>query len=190
MPVDVAVRICLASPPTLRSLHATPSVLRQHPRRHSNRRLGSGGRKQQGEEEEEERGVRRRSRSGARRRARLRRDGDGGAAGPPDGDGGAAVPPDGHGGRPRRVEFCIQYQTQHQTFWDNNCGNNYRLADPDTGRSQRAQGPAGLQIPRDRGGQKREQVIELDPFGSPRTSAGIFPEWQSWGCVETSAPYW
>ncbi|XP_034722338.1 protein phosphatase 1 regulatory subunit 3C-B-like [Etheostoma cragini] len=89
-----------------------------------------------------------------------------------------------------RVEFCIQYQTQHQTFWDNNRGNNYRLADPDTGRSRSTEGPAGLQIPRDPGGQKKEQVNELDPFGSPRTSAGIFPEWQSWGCVETSAPYW
>ncbi|XP_078135291.1 protein phosphatase 1 regulatory subunit 3C-B-like [Sander vitreus] len=89
-----------------------------------------------------------------------------------------------------RVEFCIQYQTQDQTFWDNNHGKNYRLADPNAGRPRSAESPAGLQIQRDHGGEKREQVIECDPFGSPRTSAGIFPEWQSWGRVETSAPYW
>ncbi|KAF1373451.1 hypothetical protein PFLUV_G00238990 [Perca fluviatilis] len=89
-----------------------------------------------------------------------------------------------------RVEFCIQYQTQDQTFWDNNQGKNYRLADPNAGQPRTAESPSGLQIQRDHGGEKREQIIECDPFGSPRTSAGIFPEWQSWGRVETSAPYW
>ncbi|XP_028423464.1 protein phosphatase 1 regulatory subunit 3C-B-like [Perca flavescens] len=89
-----------------------------------------------------------------------------------------------------RVEFCIQYQTQDQTFWDNNQGKNYRLADPNAGQPRSAESPVGLQVHRDNRGEKREQIIECDPFGSPRTSAGIFPEWQSWGRVETSAPYW
>lgn len=90
-----------------------------------------------------------------------------------------------------RVEFCIQYQTRDHTFWDNNHGNNYRLAeaDPNSSPTRVTESTAGLEIQRDRGGEKREEM-EFDPFGSPRTSAGIFPEWQSWGHVETSAPYW
>ncbi|XP_044033910.1 protein phosphatase 1 regulatory subunit 3C-B-like isoform X2 [Siniperca chuatsi] len=89
-----------------------------------------------------------------------------------------------------RVEFCIQYQTQDQIFWDNNHGNNYRLAvaDPNGSLTQITENTAGLEIQRDHSREKREEM-EFDPFGSPRTSAGIFPEWQSWGRVETSTPY-
>ncbi|XP_042337989.1 protein phosphatase 1 regulatory subunit 3C-B-like [Plectropomus leopardus] len=87
------------------------------------------------------------------------------------------------------VEFCIQYQTQDHTFWDNNHGNNYRLVNPNSSSTHSSETPAGLEIRRDCGRDKREEM-QFDPFGSPRTSAGIFPEWQSWGHVETSAPYW
>lgn len=88
-----------------------------------------------------------------------------------------------------RVEFCIQYQTREETFWDNNLGDNYRLlmADPSSCRS--SESPAGVKIQRDSCREKRDEM-EFDPFGSPRTTAGIFPEWQSWGHVETSTPYW
>lgn len=85
------------------------------------------------------------------------------------------------------VEFCIQYQTGEQTFWDNNRGENYRLLVVDAGRGA-GTSPA-LKVQGHCNGLKRDG-IELDPFGSPRTSAGIFPEWQSWGQVEGSAPYW
>ncbi|XP_041671512.1 protein phosphatase 1 regulatory subunit 3C-B-like [Cheilinus undulatus] len=90
-----------------------------------------------------------------------------------------------------RVEFCIQYRTPGQTFWDNNHGQNYRLrvSDPNTTSAHSADTVTGLQIQRGGGTEKREGV-DFDPFGSPRTSAGIFPEWQSWVHVETSAPYW
>ncbi|XP_054454904.1 protein phosphatase 1 regulatory subunit 3C-B-like [Anoplopoma fimbria] len=88
-----------------------------------------------------------------------------------------------------RMEFCIQYQTQDHTFWDNNQGNNYRLVDPKGIPAQSTESTAGLEIRRDRGGEKVE-TVEFDPFGSPRTSAGNFPEWLSWGHMETSAPYW
>lgn len=89
------------------------------------------------------------------------------------------------------VEFCIQYQTQDHTFWDNNDGKNYRLVvvDLNSSPTRDTKTTAGLKIQRDHGGEKSEGM-EYDPFGSPRTSAGIFPEWQSWGCVETSTPYW
>ncbi|XP_070708436.1 protein phosphatase 1 regulatory subunit 3C-B-like [Pempheris klunzingeri] len=90
-----------------------------------------------------------------------------------------------------RVEFCIKYQTQDQTFWDNNHGNNYGLvvASSDGSWAQSAEMTARLEVQRDAGREKREDM-EFDPFGSPRTSAGIFPEWQSWGHIENSAPYW
>lgn len=83
-----------------------------------------------------------------------------------------------------RVEFCIQYQTRDQTFWDNNLGNNYRLVLSHPSRS--AESPVRKQ---NRPAGTREQM-EFDPFGSPRTSAGIFPGWQSWGRIDSSAPYW
>lgn len=89
------------------------------------------------------------------------------------------------------VEFCIQYQAGDQTFWDNNRGENYRLLAVDTGGrpGPEAGTVPGMEIQGHRTGPKGDGV-ELDPFGSPRTSAGIFPEWQSWGQVEDSAPYW
>lgn len=92
---------------------------------------------------------------------------------------------------PNLVEFCIQYQTGDQTFWDNNRGENYRLVVADTrGRPAPNNGTTpGLKIQGHCTGPKGDG-IELDPFGSPRTSAGIFPEWQSWGQFEDSAPYW
>ncbi|XP_068585451.1 protein phosphatase 1 regulatory subunit 3C-B-like isoform X5 [Cebidichthys violaceus] len=88
-----------------------------------------------------------------------------------------------------RVEFCIQYQTQDHTFWDNNHGNNYWLVDPKSSSTQSTESTAGLEILRDHGREKGESM-EFDPLGSPRTSAGNFPKWQSLGHVETSAPYW
>lgn len=88
-----------------------------------------------------------------------------------------------------RVEFCIRYQTPDQTFWDNNHGNNYCLGVADPNSVQVPDSITGLEIPRDWAGGKKEG-LEFDPFGSPRTSAGIFPEWQSWVRAETKAPYW
>uniref|UniRef100_UPI003AABCB6F protein phosphatase 1 regulatory subunit 3C-B-like n=1 Tax=Centroberyx gerrardi TaxID=166262 RepID=UPI003AABCB6F len=89
-----------------------------------------------------------------------------------------------------RVEFCLQYEARDQTFWDNNHGNNYGLlaSDPDGNPTRSSGGTAGMEIRRDDGGERSE--MEFDHFGSPRTSAGIFPEWQSWGRIENSAPYW
>lgn len=86
------------------------------------------------------------------------------------------------------TEFCIQYQTQDQIFWDNNYGKNYQLAlvDPNRSQAQSTESSLGLKIQRGCNGEE----IEFDPFGSPRTSAGIFPEWQSWCHVENSTPYW
>lgn len=92
---------------------------------------------------------------------------------------------------PTRLEFCIKYQTKEQVHWDNNLGRNYRLTmvDP-TGCPNWTSGRnTGRDTQRDGSRQKMDKM-EFDPFGSPRTSAGIFPEWQSWSRVETGAPYW
>lgn len=89
------------------------------------------------------------------------------------------------------VEFCIQYQSGDQTFWDNNRGENYRLMGADThDRPPHNGGAVPSQKIQGRCTGHRGDGIEFDPFGSPRTSAGIFPEWQSWGQIEDSAPYW
>lgn len=92
---------------------------------------------------------------------------------------------------PHRMEFCIRYQTGDQTFWDNNRGENYRLvaADSKGPPAPAARTTPALKMQVGCSGEKGSGV-EFDPFGSPRTSAGIFPEWQSWGRVEDSAPYW
>ncbi|XP_029954804.1 protein phosphatase 1 regulatory subunit 3C-B-like [Salarias fasciatus] len=82
------------------------------------------------------------------------------------------------------VQFCVQYCTQDKTFWDNNHGNNYCLAPVDQGAGHSDDCPAALPI------LVPEKRSEVDPFGSPRTSAGIFPEWQSYGHIQTSTPYW
>ncbi|XP_056153286.1 protein phosphatase 1 regulatory subunit 3C-B isoform X2 [Lampris incognitus] len=88
-----------------------------------------------------------------------------------------------------RVEFCIQYQAKNQIFWDNNNGKNYCLVPANSNQTGTATGTVTLEIQRD-SGRERKVDMEFDRFGSPRTSAGIFPEWQSWGRLESSTPYW
>lgn len=92
---------------------------------------------------------------------------------------------------PDAVEFCIQYKAQDRTFWDNNQGDNYRLrlGNPKGSPTRGPEPPTAAKTLGDDPREKREGV-EFDSFGSPRTSTGIFPEWQSWGHVESSTPYW
>lgn len=86
-----------------------------------------------------------------------------------------------------RVEFCICYQVQDRTFWDNNDGKNYTLKhggwmghESGVLQEDRKLGNAGLEL----------LEMESDQFGSPRTSSGHFPGWQSWGRIEDAVPYW
>ena len=89
----------------------------------------------------------------------------------------------------KHVEFCICYKAQDEIFWDNNDGNNYCLipSEPE---------PNSNPCPKTRGLEEMVEKLgggryaECDQFGSPRTSTGVFPGWQSWGRVENSAPYW
>ncbi|XP_028825472.1 protein phosphatase 1 regulatory subunit 3C-B [Denticeps clupeoides] len=94
----------------------------------------------------------------------------------------AVVPPD------ERVEFCVCYKTPELTFWDNNDETNYRLVhsecEPDQTSGVPQKAPAEFKNP------GKRPDMEFDQFGSPRTSSGFFPGWQSWGHIENNTPYW
>lgn len=86
-----------------------------------------------------------------------------------------------------RVEFCICYQVQDHTFWDNNEGKNYTLKHAGWNgeelcvlEEKRNHEHTGLKL----------FQMEFDQFGSPRTSRGQFPDWQSWGHMENAVVYW
>lgn len=107
----------------------------------------------------------------------------------------AHVPPQ------NRVEFCICFTVQNQTFWDNNDGKNYVLKHVGwngedlsvrTPPTQKRAGGAEHNKPGGGGGGGGARLLELefDQFGSPRMSSGLFPGWQSWGQVDTAVPYW
>lgn len=93
-----------------------------------------------------------------------------------------------------RVEFCVCFKVQTQTFWDNNDGKNYVLKH--IGRN--GQALKTLSIQPAVGQKKNEDVgvgmkvveVEFDQFGSPRMCSGLFPGWQSWGQCDTTVPYW
>lgn len=85
-----------------------------------------------------------------------------------------------------RVEFCICYKTQGQSFWDNNDGNNYGLKHVGLGGEDLSAPKAP--IFESKTGKLPEG--EFDQFGSPRMSSGMFPGWQSWGQTNSSVPYW
>ncbi|XP_053495005.1 protein phosphatase 1 regulatory subunit 3C-B isoform X2 [Ictalurus furcatus] len=87
-----------------------------------------------------------------------------------------------------QVEFCISYTTHDETHWDNNDGKNYRLVHVDNDGNQTKHDTQKTAY-EPRSTNKRPEM-EFDQFGSPRTSSGFFPEWQSWGRIENNSPYW
>uniref|UniRef100_A0A8D0L1N3 Protein phosphatase 1 regulatory subunit 3C n=1 Tax=Sphenodon punctatus TaxID=8508 RepID=A0A8D0L1N3_SPHPU len=90
-----------------------------------------------------------------------------------------------------KIEFCIYYQSGEHTFWDNNEGQNYKVVHAEWK-------PDGVQAPAVSPKEgcithklsRKTQEVESDPFGSPRMSNGLFHQWQSWGWIENSSPYW
>ncbi|XP_051958850.1 protein phosphatase 1 regulatory subunit 3C-B [Xyrauchen texanus] len=87
-----------------------------------------------------------------------------------------------------QVEFCISYKTHNMTHWDNNDGKNYKLVYREYNLIQ-----ANHIIQKtttDFKNQGKRPEMDFDQFGSPRTSSGFFPEWQSWGRIENNTPYW
>lgn len=96
-----------------------------------------------------------------------------------------------------RVEFCICFKAQDQTYWDNNDGKNYVLKHvgwngEDLNRhlqTSLASAEQKKQSEHKNGGVKVLEM-EFDQFGSPRMSSGLFPGWQSWGQIDNTVPYW
>ncbi|XP_026078573.1 protein phosphatase 1 regulatory subunit 3C-B isoform X2 [Carassius auratus] len=86
-----------------------------------------------------------------------------------------------------KVEFCISYKTHNTTYWDNNDGKNYKLVHAENNSSQNS---VIQKMTTDFKNQGKRPEMEFDEFGSPRTSTGFFPEWQSWGHIENNTPYW
>lgn len=88
-----------------------------------------------------------------------------------------------------RVEFCICYQAQDQTFWDNNHGANYGLVPAECEPHSR-KSKASVEMEEKLGAGR--YANSCDRFGSPRMSTGVFPGWQSWACIDTgtASPYW
>ncbi|XP_033468303.1 protein phosphatase 1 regulatory subunit 3C-B-like [Epinephelus lanceolatus] len=94
-----------------------------------------------------------------------------------------------------RVEFCICYKAQGQTFWDNNDGKNYIIQHAGwNGQDLSITMPptsVGQKKPAEhKNGGVKVLEMEFDQFGSPRMSSGLFPGWQSWGQIENTVPYW
>ncbi|KAM9365886.1 protein phosphatase 1 regulatory subunit 3C-B-like [Pholidichthys leucotaenia] len=95
-----------------------------------------------------------------------------------------------------QVEFCICFQVQGQTFWDNNEGKNYILkhtswsgGEPYTATPPASSAEQTKTSEHKNGGVKFGEV-EFDQYGSPRMSSGLFPGWQSWGQIDNTVPYW
>lgn len=86
-----------------------------------------------------------------------------------------------------QVEFCISYTTHEMTHWDSNDGKNYKLvhAENEPGQSNHV-----VQKTTYFKNQAKRPEMEFDQFGSPRTSSGFFPEWQSQGHIGNNTPYW
>ncbi|XP_060794941.1 protein phosphatase 1 regulatory subunit 3C-B isoform X2 [Neoarius graeffei] len=87
-----------------------------------------------------------------------------------------------------QVEFCVSYNTRDKTHWDNNDGKNYRLAHIDDDKNETK--PVTQKTAYETRNASKRPEMEFDQFGSPRTSSGFFPEWQSWGRLENNSPYW
>ncbi|XP_058506764.1 protein phosphatase 1, regulatory subunit 3Ca [Solea solea] len=82
-----------------------------------------------------------------------------------------------------RVEFCICFRVQGQTFWDNNDGKNYTIKHVNwSGEDLKdvTSQASGVEL----------LEMELDQLGSPRMSTGLFPGWRSWSHMDTTVPYW
>ncbi|XP_072246610.1 protein phosphatase 1, regulatory subunit 3Ca [Leuresthes tenuis] len=90
-----------------------------------------------------------------------------------------------------RVEFCVCFKVQDQTFWDNNDGKNYTFKHAGWSGEDINTTSAEQRKPSEhKSGVGKIVELEVDQFGSPRTSSGFFPGWQSWGQIETTVPYW
>ncbi|KAJ8339121.1 hypothetical protein SKAU_G00359070 [Synaphobranchus kaupii] len=84
-----------------------------------------------------------------------------------------------------RVEFAIYYEVDGHAYWDSNQDQNYGIVRAVLKKGS-GDGPTG--------GQRRlslgELGVHIDPYGSPRCSHGIFPDWPSYAPFQEIGPYY
>ncbi|KAM3913462.1 protein phosphatase 1 regulatory subunit 3C [Leptodactylus fuscus] len=89
-----------------------------------------------------------------------------------------------------KIEFCISFESEGQVFWDNNDGLNYTIVRAEW----KSDGVQTNSLTKTDITSYKSQSFkpenDLDQFGSPKTSLGLFPEWQSWGRIGNTSPYW
>ncbi|KAF7641966.1 hypothetical protein LDENG_00267330 [Lucifuga dentata] len=95
----------------------------------------------------------------------------------------AFVPPQ------NRIEFCICFQVQGHAFWDNNDGKNYVLKHVGW-NGEDLTPPTSAEQKKPSEQKNGVKLLDVDQFGSPRMSSGLFPGWQSWGQIDSGGPYW
>uniref|UniRef100_UPI00358E470E protein phosphatase 1 regulatory subunit 3C-B-like n=1 Tax=Myxine glutinosa TaxID=7769 RepID=UPI00358E470E len=85
-----------------------------------------------------------------------------------------------------RIEFCLCFESQDATHWDNNNGRNYMLISTTKhkthGSPNQAKAPLWERC--------KGNMMESDPFGSPRNGQGHFLGLQNWGVNPGESPYW
>ncbi|XP_012685316.1 protein phosphatase 1, regulatory subunit 3Ca [Clupea harengus] len=90
-----------------------------------------------------------------------------------------------------QMEFCICYRAAEQNYWDNNHGSNYRLVPapwkPDSKLSLASKKKETVVTPKK---PIRKLGSQFDQLGCRSTCSGLFADWQSWGRIENSTPYW
>ncbi|XP_036385739.1 protein phosphatase 1 regulatory subunit 3B isoform X1 [Megalops cyprinoides] len=84
-----------------------------------------------------------------------------------------------------RIEFAISYEAKGHTYWDSNQGENYRIIQSALKNGSQDTSQSGYQ---QQG--LSDLGIHFDPYGSPRCSHGIFPEWPSYAGYEEIGPYY
>ncbi|XP_043119497.1 protein phosphatase 1, regulatory subunit 3Ca [Puntigrus tetrazona] len=90
-----------------------------------------------------------------------------------------------------KVEFCISYKTGEQIYWDNNDGRNYGLVSMSWQQKNTWNSSNKGNKPNEsRKLGRKTQDKEVNKCKSPLQFSGIFPNWQSWGHIATSGPYW
>ncbi|XP_026135867.1 protein phosphatase 1 regulatory subunit 3C-B-like [Carassius auratus] len=90
-----------------------------------------------------------------------------------------------------KVEFCISYRTGEQTYWDNNDGRNYGLVSTSLQQNNTQNSSNRGKKPNESNKLvKKTQNKEVSKCKSLYESNSIFQNWQSWGNIATSGPFW
>lgn len=91
-----------------------------------------------------------------------------------------------------KVEFCISFRTGEQIYWDNNDGRNYGLISTSWQQNNKLNSSTQTKKSDEfrKKSSKKTQEKGVFKCKSSLQSNGIFPNWQSWGQIAATGPYW